>query len=384
MKRSYLSSEEATIDQQRMEFLIERCGSKPTGHGHTHRDLVRGDQREIIGNECISLLPTTTTLSQSGDLDRTCDNHTTPGKSNYAKNFVHTHEEHHQLQPQDGPSDNSSSISPPRPRMVNYPSLSQGRGGDVTLHDCSCQNLDKEQLQPKNDSILSPSCLVNHRSLGQGHGEEMASLSCSCPWSEPSEQLDVSLAPLESGFKPRDPTEVVRNCSHVNWEVKKIIVDTLTRQLLQTENYIIVYQFQDGHIISSEVAESWSSSCEASPVSVQQQHAAGRGTLTGRNERGKCSRSNGTEPDLKLQRPNDHECTTSVAQEEEQYGGGDGGGKCVLVKSEAQQMKIFMSFSRSLTVAEYLHCEFETIKWNLGGEWCVCACVCVCVCVCVC
>ena len=65
----------------------------------------------------------------------------------------------------------------------------------------------------------------------------------------------MSLSPLETGFKPRDPSEVVRNCSRINWEVKKIIVDTLARQLLQTENYIIVCQFQDGHT-SSKVAES--------------------------------------------------------------------------------------------------------------------------------
>ena len=168
MKRSYLSSEETIVDQQRMKFLIERCGSKP---GHTHQDLANSEQGEIIGSLG---LPTTTILNQSGDLQHTCDDHITPpaapGESKLTKNVVSTREEHNQLQLEDDRSTNSIPTSPPC--MGNYVSLSQGYGEEpggagVSLCDSSCQHFDKEQyhIQPEIDS---PSRLVNHDSLGQG------------------------------------------------------------------------------------------------------------------------------------------------------------------------------------------------------------------------
>lgn len=135
MKRSYFSSEETTIDQQRVKFLIERCGSK-AGHTH-HQDLANNDQGEITtGNDCTLGLPTTTILiSQSGDLQPgTCDDHVTPPagpeESNLTKNVVSTREEQTQLQAEDGHSTNSIPTSPQC--LGNYVSLSQGHGEELT------------------------------------------------------------------------------------------------------------------------------------------------------------------------------------------------------------------------------------------------------------
>ena len=342
--------------------------------------------------------------SNPGHTHHSCDDHTTStGESNLklSKNVVSSREEHHQLQLlEDGSSANSTSIYPPPPRTRtrpgNNPSSSQGHGEEpgghvgtgVSSHGSNSQHLDEElcQVQPQNDSVLSPPCLhvVNHGSLSQGRGEVQASLI-----SSGGVRNDVSsLLSLETGFKPRDPTEVVRNCSRINWEVKKVIVDTLTRQLLQTENYIIVYRFQDDQHITttfSKVAESSSfplSSCEGisppppPPASVRvQQHASAsntprqkqeeqqierRGTLhsTSRttSERGKHgeSHTNGDEPELKHQCCNDDdsECTIVCCH---------GGEKQLCQQSEGEG-------------------DCEKVKWNLGG---VCVYVCVCVCVCV-
>lgn len=43
-----------------------------------------------------------------------------------------------------------------------------------------------------------------------------------------------------TGFRPRDPREAVRNCSHVDQVIRNVIVDTLTQHLLQTENYVVL------------------------------------------------------------------------------------------------------------------------------------------------
>ena len=225
-------------------------------------------------------------------------------------------------------------------------------------------------------------------------------------------------SPLETGFKPRDPTEVVRNCSRVNWEVKKVIVDTLTRQLLQTENYIIVYRFQDGHTSSKVAESSCSLSYKASPSVSVQQHTANAqrqqqgeewGSLSGPSERGKLSHSNGTKLELKSQWCND-ECMRGGAEQEKLKQEvedkcvckGDGGHTMCsweLLRragGEEHGMKTGValaygccssSCSPAGATVEESHINSEMVKWNLGGMcvyMCVCVCVCVCVCACMC
>ena len=424
MKRSYPVSEETAVDQQRMEFLMKRCGSKPDPthnhayHHHHHQGSAHNScsdqQGETVKNKRTPNLgaAVTTTLSQSYYSERTHDD-AVPGAPTgestvpVAKNVVSSREEHHQLQLKDGSFAINSSLVSPLPRPGNYPSL-QGHGGEgegegtavSSLDSGSCQHFAQEpsQNQSKTGSTPSPSCLhvVNHGSLSQGRGEEEASLNC------PGGVGDVShsLSSLETGFKPRDPNDAIRNCSRVNWEVKKVIVDTLTRQLLQTENYITVCQFQDGHTSSSEASISQSLSCEEAPPSVvsaqQQQHVSTtnntqrqkeeqEGTLSGPSERGSQSHANGAEPELKSRCCNDdellvcrpHPMATGVEQQQLEGGGGgeeavglceggdggDGGEGCEGGDGTPR----------------------EKVLWNLGGVYvCVCVCECVCVCVYVC
>ena len=366
MKRSYPVSEEMAVDQQRMEFLMKRCGSKP-GSTHHQAHISCSDQwGETITNKHTSNsrapAPMTTTLSQSGDWERTRNDCTTAvlgaptdeSTDAVAKNVVSSREEHHQLQLKDGSfTVNSSLVSPvpllPPPRPGNYSSLSQGQGhssgegeggeepgGERTavsalVNDSSCQCFAQEpsQVWSRTGSTCTPSplCLhvVNRGSLSQGCGEEEASLN------SPG-GVSHSLSSMETGFKPRDPADAVRNCSRIDREVKKVIVETLTWQLLQTENYITVdYQFQDGHASSSsEASISWSLSREEAPPSDsvavvntlqhQQQHASittnnaqqqkeeQERNLSGPSERGSPSHStNGAEPELKSRYCNDND-----------------------------------------------------------------------------
>ena len=126
---------------------------------------------------------------QSDDFDGPCDQQATTGKTKYARNVVNT---------------NATRC---HPRLT----------GD----------LPSEHFPPD---------------LELGRGAE-----------KPRGNVDSPRLNLVTGFTPRDPKESVRNCSHVNQEVKKFIVNTLTQQLLQTENYITLGRFQDERV-----------SCEAS------------------------------------------------------------------------------------------------------------------------
>ena len=88
MTRSYPRSDEAVVDRQRREFLIDRCGSRP-GSGHTSQKLAPGGLGEMIGKE--RGRKQGTSLSQSGDLDGMRDEHTTKGESSYAENLSLIH-----------------------------------------------------------------------------------------------------------------------------------------------------------------------------------------------------------------------------------------------------------------------------------------------------
>ena len=462
MKRSYPISEETAVDQQRMEFLMKRCGSKP---GPTHHHAPQGSAHtcnscsnqwgETIKNKRTSNsgapAPMTTTLSQSGDWEHTCNDCTTavlgaPTEEEptdvVAKNVVSSREEHHQLQLKDGSfTVNSSLVSPvpllpPPPRPgTNYSSLSQGQGrsgegeGEGTalsslVDDSSCQCFAQEPSQvwsrTGSTCIPSPLCLhvVNHGSLSQGRGEEEEA-SLNSPGG-----VSHSLSSMDTGFKPRDPADAVRNCSRINWEVKKVIVETLTRQLLQTENYITVdYQFQDGQTSSSsEASMSWSLSREEAPPSdsvavvnmqhhqQQQQHVSittnnaqrqkeeQERTLSGPSERGSLPHStNGAEPELKSRYCNDnddelhvHVCrphprATRVEEQQQlegEGGGGGGGGG----RDEGAGPCGVSGGGGSCEGGEAGEdgCDgtpCEAMRWNLGGMcfgvYGVCECVCV-------
>ena len=238
-----------------------------------------------------------TSLSQSGDLDGMRDEHTTKGESSYAENVVCTMTSSREQHPQ-------QHIPAPHPILdTNYLSLSQGQ-----------EEEGEEEPRGKQVSPSSPSDSTVRSS-----------------W--------------VTGFRPRDPRELVRNCSHINQTVKQVIVDTLARQLLQTENYIIIGHFQDGHD-STEVAQPSLVVMASPPCRLQKQT---RGTLTSGNESGKDSCSNGTEAELKL-------CPNVGMQETGEHGSST---RSTTTLEEEARTETTVSLSRS-GAGQLLHCLLYT------------------------
>ena len=57
-----------------------------------------------------------------------------------------------------------------------------------------------------------------------------------------------------ANFKPRSGKECVRNCSQIDWSVKEHIVQTVTKALLQTENWVELTSLTIEHESSPDCA----------------------------------------------------------------------------------------------------------------------------------
>ena len=341
MGRTYTHSQEGVVDEKRREFLFERCGSR-SSVDCTHRDLAQDDSGDC---EC-DMIPTSLLMNQSGDLDGTCDEQAKTGNPKYVRSVVATCKAqlHHLSTTLDNPSPDK--LTPPRP--------------------------------------------VTDLSLRQGEHEESPREKPSSPWI--------------TGFRPRDPKEVVRNCSHVNLEVKKVIVDTLTRHLLQTENYIIVGQFQSGRV-SSEVGQQPLSSAVSliSTMQQKQPHKQLQQQLgedpTSVNESGKSLRSAETshknidddddgnvsgDGELKSRRVcgclrDQRESVATAVNVVGRSGGCNDGDRSCLSAGDCLHREALLTENTITCISkEHTHC--ETVKWNLGGLYfnvCVCQCLCI-------
>lgn len=75
---------------------------------------------------------------------------------------------------------------------------------------------------------------------GHGCGSGKKGSGCSCDPDFSSEGCGHSSKEWASGFVPRESREPVRNCSQVNRDVSKLIVDTIAGHLLTTECLVTV------------------------------------------------------------------------------------------------------------------------------------------------
>ena len=276
--------------------MIERCGSRPGGserEDHTHLDSVQGKGGDVIENKC-DIMPTYP-LNQSGDLDGTCDGQVMTGETNYARNVVSSNIQHHHWQHPPLPGNCSSVSSSPHP--ITNLSLTG-------------------EIEESRRNVASP----------------------------------LSLSPLDSawgaGFKPRDANEITRNCSRVNVEVKKVIVDTLTQRLLQTENYTTLRS----EAIQQPVDTVSLQAREKSAAENQEE-----GTFSGENESGKDSFFLGRDSEAKLK----YSPRVCVGER-------DSSSVCISTKKEEEEESL--NKTSSLTRASYgvEGCERVT-WWNLGG-----------------